>query len=768
MNQFSLVLFQTSKFSLYLAIFLLPLFFLPLAQNLLDYPKQILFLFLVFLSLICWLVTQLLQGKVILKENKLLYFSLSLLFFLFSLSVIFSIWPTVSFWGWSLSVTDSFLTLFSFLLLVFLFVNIFQTEADVFTALTLLLISGTIAGIFLLLQLYSVFVLPFDFSRLSLFNTLGSIYQAAIFLTILLPISLTLAFQIRKPIFWIILSLLFVSVLLIDLRVVWIILLIEVLILAFFSLSGLQTKIRGSWIACLMVILIFSLFFIFFPLRFVGFPVLPLQVFPSIISEIEILRDVYSQGLKNIFLGTGPGTFIFDYSKYRSPDLNQTIFWGIRFSSGSSEFLDWFITKGFLGGIFLLFFLGLIIFLGIKGLDKNKNSLSMKLGFLSSAVGLLGAGFFSSFNFSLWFIFWIVVGGLFFYNSKIKEIEIKSRMRRTIFPVIILVAIIISLTLFFLQSQKYLAEINHAEGIKLFGQGDIDRAINSIQKATLLNSSLDIYWRDLAQLYLTKANLITQDQGLETEEKKQLVHQNISRGIESLNQAIAISPFNVANWNVRGFLYRSLIGIPEAGELALESYRRAIELEPASPFPYGEIGRTYILMAQDFRGKQMVDKEKESLSLAIENLENALKLKPDYAQAHYLIAVAYDQQGREEEAIARLEEIKETNLQDVGIFFQLGMLYWRKEKLDEAQREFEEVIKLNPDYSNARYMLGLVYDKKGDKEKAKEQFAKTAQLNPENEEVKKILENLKQGLPALEGIISSQPPILEMPPEIQK
>ena len=173
-------------------------------------------------------------------------------------------------------------------------------------------------------------------------------------------------------------------------------------------------------------------------------------------------------------------------------------------------------------------------------------------------------------------------------------------------------------------------------------------------------------------------------------------------------------------------------------------------------------------MAQESKKKKTEKKAKEQLSLAVKSLEKAIKLKPDYAPAHYLLAVAYDQQGKREEAITKLEKLEEIAPGDIGGSFQLGMLYWRKGETDKAQEKFEKVTKLNPNYSNALYMLGLVYDKKGEREKAKKLFEKVAQLNPENEEVKKILENLKRGLPATEGIGSLQPPIGEMPPEIQK
>jgi len=61
--------------------------------------------------------------------------------------------------------------------------------------------------------------------------------------------------------------------------------------------------------------------------------------------------------------------------------------------------------------------------------------------------------------------------------------------------------------------------------------------------------------------------------------------------------------------------------------------------------------------------------------------------------------------------------------------------------------------------------MGLIYDTEGKKEEAIEQFEKIAELNPDNSLVKKILENLKNNKPALEGITPSQPPIEELPPE---
>lgn len=765
---------KLNKISLYSLLFLLPLFFLPFAQSVLGFPKQLLLLLLVFLSLIGWLGKQLVQKKIIIRENKLVYSCFGLIFLAFFLSVVFSVWPAASFWGWPLSITDNLLTLFFFLLLVFIFINTFQSEKEVFFALFLFLVSGALSGIVLLLQLYGVFVFPFDFARNFSFNTLGSAYQAVLFLAVLLPLAVVFAFRIKKPIFWVILLILLISIILIDFRDAWIAVLLGVLTLAVFGLAGPQGKIRVGLTAFLMLLMVLSVFFILFPLRLAWFPPLPFQVSPGIDTETDILRGVYSEGIKNILLGTGPGTFTFNYSQYRSPLLNLTDFWGTRFSSGSSEFLDWFITKGILAGASLLFLLGLMIYFGFKGLIKNESPIGMRLGFLASAVALAGVGLLYSFNIILWFVFWIIVAGLLFYNSKIREISLGSQFRRVFFSAVFLAAVIVGITLFLFQGQNYLAETHYKKGIIFSEQGNVDRAISSVLRATELNPSVDVYYRDLAQLYLNQANLIAQDQGLAAEQKGQAIYQSVTEGMRFINQATSRFPFNVANWNVAGFFYRNLIGIEGAGEMVIDFYSGAAELEPASPFPHGEIGRAYILMAQDFRQKQMEEREKEALFLAISALEKAVDLKWDYLPAHYLMAVAYDQQGRQEEAIAKLEEMKRTAPQDISTVFQLGMLYWRTEKLEKAQEEFEAIIEVFADSSDARYMLGLVYDKREEKEKAKEQFERVFELNPENQEVIKILENLKEGRPALEGILpSDQPateeisPVEEIPSEIR-
>ncbi|OIP75986.1 MAG: hypothetical protein AUK06_00845 [Parcubacteria group bacterium CG2_30_36_18] len=766
---------KLNKIPLYLLLFLIPIFFLPFTQNVLDFPKQSLALILIFLSLIGWLGKKIFEGKLVLRENKIFYLSFSLIFLSLLFSCLFSLWPKASFWGLPLDVGDSFLTFFSFLILAFLIINSFEIKTEFLPLLFPLLLAGGICGIINIFQLYKIFPFPFDFTRISSFNTIGTTNSFAIFAVAILPLSLLLSFRAKsflKIILGVITFVLFLNVILVNFKTAWISLIVGILVLFIFSFGNQKEKIKPSLVAFLMAGLILSIFFYFFPISLPGFPILPLEVSLNSSSEVYILKGTFSEGVKNIILGTGPGTFVFDYSQYRSPLLNQTLFWGTRFLKGNSTSLDWILTKGALGGISLLFLYFLIIYAVLKYLRKiegKEDFFEIKLGLVAGILSLIVASFFYSFNFVLYFIFWFFVGGfLFYFSPKLIQINLSTPSKMIFANSILIIIIIFSLSLFFLQGQKYFAEMKYLKGVEASQAGNLTQALNYINRAGELNPSVDTYWRDLSQLYLAKTNLISQDPNLSLEEKRRLANLAIVDGAEAINRAIKEAPMNVANWNVRGFFYRNLIGIEGAGDLSLGSYQKATQLEPASPFAFGEKGRVYILIAQELSQKGQEPLRRENLDLAVEDLEAAIELKPDYAPAHYLLAVVYDQQGNLDQAISKLEETKIITPQDPGVAFQLGLLYWRSQQFEKAQEEFERAVNLNPDYSNAKYMLGLVYDKIGEKEKAKKEFEALAQLDPQNQEIKKILANLEKGLPALEGITLSQPPIQETPPEIQK
>ena len=449
--------------------------------------------------------------------------------------------------------------------------------------------------------------------------------------------------------------------------------------------------------------------------------------------------------------------------------MNQTAFWGTRFVAGASEILDRFVTTGILG-ILAFFFLLFISFKAVlKHLlkqmqEKEKQSWLLTLTVFVPFLSLVFSFFFYPGNFSIFFVFWLLFAFAALLTEKTKKTISfsESLPKAMLFSFSFIFVIILFLGVSILYGQKYFAEAKYFQGLTAWQKGQTDSSLKFLLKATGLAPKADLYWRDLAQVYLLKLNEVSQNANLAAEEKNFRASSLIVNAINASQQATTQNPRDAANWNIRGFVYRNVIGLKGAEDWAISSYKEAVKLDPTNPYTFTEIGRVYLVkadLAADEAGKA------ENLKLARENFEKAISLKTDYAPAHFLAAMVFFREGKNKEAIDKLEETKLQAPSDVGLAFQLGLIYYNDNKLEKARLEFERAVAFSPDYSNARYFLGLIYDKQGNKQGALGQFENISKLNPDNQEVKNILNNLRSGKPALEEIVQSQPPIEEKPPE---
>ena len=162
------------------------------------------------------------------------------------------------------------------------------------------------------------------------------------------------------------------------------------------------------------------------------------------------------------------------------------------------------------------------------------------------------------------------------------------------------------------------------------------------------------------------------------------------------------------------------------------------------------------------------DKTEEKTKLlteAEERFNKAIKLKADYAAAHFQLAIVYQAQGKQAEMISQLEKTKSIAPFDVGLAFQLGLIYYQMGDFSKAQVELERAIVLNNNYANALYFLGLVYDELGQKELSIKVFERILANNPDNGLVIEILKNLRAGQKALKGIVEEQPPVVPIEEE---
>ena len=781
---------KISKVSLYLLVVLIPLWFLPLTQNAVEYQKQALLSLLVFVGIVSWLAKMVYEGEFRFRTSRL-HILVGGLMGVFGVSTLFSLWQYGSFWGWPLHTSDNFLVFLAFGLLYFFISQSVKDSKHLFFLLCGLLLSSTLAVFFALLQMKGIFVLPFEFAQVKSFNTIGADRSVGLLAAILLPLAVAFGGMAKgawKGVFSGVAILLFIALALFDFSVAWIAMIAGLIVLLAFDLWSVRSQAKPGRISLAMIFVLVALFFLIMgDFSIPGAPVKQAEVSPNVRGELAIVKGMVSENPLVLLTGSGPGTFVFDYAKFRSVSLNQTIFWNVRFGSGKSELLDWLVTKGVAGLILLIGLFGAAGFLVMRKIMQKEGPLEAKqddeedfrvegMGkglFVALVASLVSLALYPA-NLVLWFVIWVLLGSIGFLVSRprVVSLSLKPSFVALGSSFLLLTIVVGGVGLLLVGGQKYYAEIVYLKGAKASQQGNIEEAIANISEAASVNPSIDLYWRDLAQLHVTRANQIATDQSLSLDVRQQQTGVAVREAVNAAKKATEISGANVANWNVQGFVYRRLVGMTGAESFAIASYEKARELEPVSPFPWTELGRVKILQAQQLARRGLLDqreeelKRQELLADALLDLEQAAKLKPDYAPAHYLMAVVQDQQGNQAEAIAKLEEVKQVAPGDIGLAFQLGVMYYQQDELEKARNEFERAKSLNLGYSNARYMLGLVYDRLDRKADAIVEFTAVSSLNLENQEVKDILANLAAGRPALEGIVPGEPPIEETPPEI--
>jgi len=753
------------KILIYILVFLIPLWFLPITANALEFNKQVLLVFLITITLILWLVKVLSQGELRWRTDLLnIFLAVFLLIYIFA--TIFSLRPYGSLVGWPTHLSTSLINILCFLALYVLIVNNFRGLKGIFGLLFTFLISSTIALIFGLIQIWGGFILPWDFAKSTSFTTIGTANTLGILSAIILILVTALLFVLKKTeikIFLLILGLLNLIILVsINFWILWLILGIGMVFILIFGLMRVVALKEGiSWVALPMVLLAIALIFMVFR------PVMPFR--PNLPFEVSLSYKggwgIVKQALQERpILGTGPETFVVDYSKYKPKTLNQTLFWNIRFANPPAEIYSVTSDLGILGLVAFLAILVLFIIKAGKQLIKTaaegENILKrfLEIGLFSAWLGLLVGWFLYPQNLVLLFVFWLLFSFYLAETSILKEKVYTLRhpvKTLLIASISFVVLVIVVVGLLYIEGTRFIAEVKYKRGLDIIqSKGDLDKGISRLLSSVVVNPYEDRTYQTLAQLFILKMSQDANRTDLEQQQRVNLVQADAINAINSATQATRLFSRDVSNWLIRGQIYGQIIGfINGADEWAEKSFEEAAKLEPSNPFTYTEWGKIYIAT--------------EDWDRALEKFNQAIALKSDYAPAHFQSAVVFDRQGKLPEAIAKMEINKQLLPNDTGIAFQLGVLYLRAKNYQKAKSEFLRAVTLDANFSNARYFLGLLYDREGNKDSALEQFTKISELNPDNEEIKQIIANLKVGKPA--GVkFPEEIPIEQVPAEETK
>lgn len=105
---------------------------------------------------------------------------------------------------------------------------------------------------------------------------------------------------------------------------------------------------------------------------------------------------------------------------------------------------------------------------------------------------------------------------------------------------------------------------------------------------------------------------------------------------------------------------------------------------------------------------------------ALKNLEAVIEQKPDFAEAHYNIALIQERLGKLDLAKSHLEKARELDPDAQDYKVAMGRLYAESGEFEKADALFNEALARDPDSVGARNNLAILALKKQDYAKAKE------------------------------------------------
>jgi len=612
-------------------LFLLPVLFLTNLTDAFILPKQFLIIFATSIILILWGIKAIIERKIVVTSAPV-----NLPLVIFGIVVVVSSILSVNRYD---SLFQTIPVVFAILFSLTLINNI-KTKSSFNFALYAYVLGASVSAVITLLYYMKIYFFPIPAIQNQLFNTAGSSVQQLIYL---LPV-------------------LIFSVLYLGRR------------FNFANLRGAGDSFsKGDYgvfvqavavIASVVGILVIAAQIVFLPNKPILLPyAYGLQTAFAAISQ-DATRFLYA-----LLFGSGYGTFLADFTKYKLPSFNlEQNIWNLSFSFSSSYFLELIATSGVLGALSFLS----IVFSVIKT-RATKKPLFVAL-FVAFVLAIL-----LPFSFITVTSLFILVGLYFVemnvendkrvYDVTLSLVTTKSGMlafeatpegerpsakaESPIFPIIVMVAILLAVGFVGYYTFKFLmSDVTFAKSLQAA------QANNGQQTYQLQTQAINEfpyradYHRIFSQVNLALANSLAAGvpQG---KTPSQQVQQNIiallQQSINSGRNAVVLSPLNSVNWENLGQIYRNLINVGQnADQFSVASINQAIALDPYNPQLYIELGGVYYQLQQWDQAQQQ--------------FQVAINLKRDFANAYYNLGHVFEQKGDLQNALAAYNIVKQLSV----------------------------------------------------------------------------------------------------------
>lgn len=151
------------------------------------------------------------------------------------------------------------------------------------------------------------------------------------------------------------------------------------------------------------------------------------------------------------------------------------------------------------------------------------------------------------------------------------------------------------------------------------------------------------------------------------------------------------------------------------------------------------------------KGKQLYRDDQDTDAVAA--FEQAVKLDPTLAEAHFRLGLGYEALNKREEAEAEYKKAVETykkhldaNPDDSEAHYNLGQTYANLSQFSDAIREYRQATRLKTDDPDIYYDLGVAHTKLAQYDAAASAFSKSLEIDPEYYRAQDALDEAREGV----------------------
>jgi tetratricopeptide (TPR) repeat protein/O-antigen ligase len=638
---------------------LTPLLFLNLTTNFFDMPKLALLVVTVVFLYGLWVLSWVVKGKVEITKTPL---DIPLLVLLMAIlaSTFFSTSRYSSIFGAFPEVHGSAVSWVTYILLYFVTASHLRKPGQVKLFL-LALVGSAVAVCLVSLFSYLGVYLPFEMAKSLNFTPTGSAFSTVAFLLMLMPVLLTSLVghkNLSLPILATGVACLFSVIIVLTGSVSSCLVLLAIFAA---SLFVVRPKLSNKTLPLMLTPVAIAIFvFLLAYVPFAGNAIHEIRNnFPQ---EIQLPLDTSWKISATAFrdspiLGTGPATFLYNFTNYKPVEFNNLSFWNFTFSFAHNEFLQVLGTWGLVGLLALIAVCGVVIFFSKKYLASKHTGNSQEDDIHMLSSGLAVSGFVAvtlllihATTLVSIVITFFLLAALMMSQKDIREkvtefaigvkVATAGNTQIDLLPIVICVLYLVA-ALFVGRKTFSVVAADYYHRLALTrANKDGTKTYEYLQKAESLNPYIDLYRVDMAQTNFALANALaslkgpTKDnlEGTLSDQDKQTIQTLITQAISEGRASCVLSPRSSRNWEILAIIYRNITGVANnSTTFALDAYGRAIQMDPYNPALRVNAGAIYYAS--------------KNYDLAIRFYTDSINLKPDYINGYYNLAVALKDKG---------------------------------------------------------------------------------------------------------------------------